>query len=220
MKKELIKLFSPFGPLQNVITKKRLSLRGQAFIIFKQVSSAQKALNALQNHLLFYKPLHIEYCHLKSYVHAKEDNTFEEVRSLHEQHKLEKSSVKRLTKKQYRAQLWANQTILPEALQGKMAESHSTTNAHTGPLMTMTGEISLPNKILFIQNISASMEVTFLESLFKSCSGFVELRLIPTKKDIAFVEFINESAANTARLTLDHYPAGEGFELHVSFAKK
>ena len=224
LNKELIKLFSPFGTLLKVTTKRRLALRGQAFITYDSVQSAQKALNALQNHIFYYKEMRLAYSNLPSFVNAKAEGILEAVQEKHAQQKEERKKVKRLTKRQYRAQLWANQTILPEGMQHQqqLQEQQPTPELGSHALLggSMPGDMSLPNKILFVQNIPLTMDPQFLESLFKSCAGFIELRLIPTKKDIAFVEFTHEGAANTARLTLDHYPAGDGQELHVSFAKK
>ena len=55
LKHTLSTLFSSFGELVEVHAKKKLSLRGQAFIVFKNLSSAIKAKEAIVNYALMGK---------------------------------------------------------------------------------------------------------------------------------------------------------------------
>ena len=64
-----------------------------------------------------------------------------------------------------------------------------------------------PNKILFIQNVPESYDVDALTSLFSRFDGFREVRTVPGRKGIAFVEYEAEAGAitakeNTANMTL------------------
>jgi hypothetical protein len=67
-----------------------------------------------------------------------------------------------------------------------------------------------PNKILFVQNLPDEYDVDALTSIFGRFEGFREVRLVPGRRGIAFVEYEAETGAisakeNTAGLTL-----GEG----------
>lgn len=82
-------------------------------------------------------------------------------------------------------------------------------------------DLGLPSKILFVQNIpSLEAPEERLNSLFASHLGFKEVRLVPSKKDIAFVEYENDVFANAARLALDKYQILPSHEIRVSFSKK
>jgi hypothetical protein len=57
LRKSLYALFSQHGTVLDVIALKTLKMRGQAFIVFKDVPSATNALRALQNFPFFDKPM-------------------------------------------------------------------------------------------------------------------------------------------------------------------
>lgn len=87
----------------------------------------------------------------------------------------------------------------------------------------MPDEYLPPNKILFLQNLPESVTKDQLNSLFSQCASLwflfdvsiltcrtrypnlYEVRLIPTKKDIAFVEFLDEGSAGVAKDALHNY---------------
>merc|ERR550514_1959692 len=57
---------------------KSLKRRGQAWIVFKEVSSATNALKSLQGFPFYNKPMRISYARTKSDTVAKADGTFVE----------------------------------------------------------------------------------------------------------------------------------------------
>jgi len=200
-----------------VTVKKRLALRGQAFIVFSDISEAKSALNGMQGTMLFYKPMRIQFAKFKSYVHARADGTFEAEKARQEALKAEKRARPRLTRRQQGAQLLLAQPGPPAGLG---IGGGATLLPMVAPQLTPGGELSLPNRILFVQNIPADYSSDALHALFAKFTGFLEIRTVLTKKDIAFVEFQNDSFANSARIALDHYPIQPDHVLHVSFAKK
>lgn len=56
-----------------------------------------------------------------------------------------------------------------------------------------------PNKILFVQNLPETVTRDALEHLFKQYPGFSEVRTVPAKKSIAFVEYEDEASSSAAR---------------------
>jgi len=48
-------LFSQFGEILDIVTKKSDKMRGQAFVVFKDITSATTALKELQGYNLFEK---------------------------------------------------------------------------------------------------------------------------------------------------------------------
>lgn len=73
----LQKWFAPFGKILEVKAKKRLALRGQAFITFSAGEEARKALESMQGRRLFGKSLCIKFARFKSDLVSKADGSFE-----------------------------------------------------------------------------------------------------------------------------------------------
>lgn len=48
LKKSLYAIFSQFGPIVDIVALKTLKMRGQAFVIFKEINSATNALRSMQ----------------------------------------------------------------------------------------------------------------------------------------------------------------------------
>ena len=87
----------------------------------------------------------------------------------------------------------------------------------------MPDEYLPPNKILFLQNLPETVTKDQLTTLFSPLSSTMslfwmrlimtgdrypnlyEVRLIPTKRDIAFVEFLDEGSAGVAKDALHNY---------------
>ena len=64
-----------------------------------------------------------------------------------------------------------------------------------------------PNKILFVQNLPEDYTIEALSVIFGRFEGFREVRLVPGRRGIAFVEYEAEAGAisakeNTAGMTL------------------
>merc|ERR1712142_557453 len=53
-------------------------MRGQAFVIFKEISSATNALRAMQGFPFYDKPMKIAYCKTDSDIIAKQKGTYED----------------------------------------------------------------------------------------------------------------------------------------------
>merc|ERR1719410_1801091 len=78
LKKSLREVFAAFGGIIDIIAMKSLKRRGQAWIIFKEPSSATNALKSLQGFPFYNKPMRIAYSKTKSDVVAKADGTYVE----------------------------------------------------------------------------------------------------------------------------------------------
>jgi len=78
LKKSLYAMFSQFGTVLDVVALKTLKMRGQAFVVFKDIPSATKALRSMQNFPFYDKPMRIQFARGKSDIVAKIDGTFVE----------------------------------------------------------------------------------------------------------------------------------------------
>jgi U2 small nuclear ribonucleoprotein B'' len=66
-----------------------------------------------------------------------------------------------------------------------------------------------PNKILFLQNIPEDYDVEALTALFARYEGFREVRLVPGRKGIAFVEYEAEQGAIAAKGSISGMKLGD-----------
>ena len=53
LKKSLYAIFSQFGQILDIVALKTLKMRGQAFVIFKEIGSATNALRSMQGKVAF-----------------------------------------------------------------------------------------------------------------------------------------------------------------------
>jgi len=56
-----------------------------------------------------------------------------------------------------------------------------------------------PNKILFVQNLPDEYDIDALTAIFGRFEGFREVRLVPGRRGIAFVEYESETGAISAK---------------------
>lgn len=73
------------------------------------------------------------------------------------------------------------------------------------PNVQMPDEYLPPNKILFLQNLPETVTKDQLNALFSQYPNLHEVRLVPSKKDIAFVEYLDEGSATVAKDALHNY---------------
>lgn len=77
-----------------------------------------------------------------------------------------------------------------------------------------------PNNILFLQNLTEKADQEYLTNLFQAYPGFKEVRMIPTKKTIAFVEYETDYQASLAKMELANHRVDEDHLMKVTFARK
>ncbi|NXM86391.1 SNRPA protein, partial [Oenanthe oenanthe] len=78
LKKSLYAIFSQFGQILDILVSRSLRMRGQAFVIFKEMSSATNALRSMQGFPFYDKPMRIQYAKTDSDIIAKMKGTFVE----------------------------------------------------------------------------------------------------------------------------------------------
>jgi hypothetical protein len=77
-----------------------------------------------------------------------------------------------------------------------------------------------PHHILFLTNLPEETNEMMLSMLFNQFPGFKEVRLVPGRADIAFVEFENEVQAGAAKDALQGFKITPNNAMKISFAKK
>lgn len=77
-----------------------------------------------------------------------------------------------------------------------------------------------PNSILFLTNLPEETSDQLIQMLFVQYPGFKEVRLVPGRHDIAFVEFENEFQAGSAKDSLQGFKISPSHAMKITFAKK
>ncbi|XP_020571419.1 U2 small nuclear ribonucleoprotein B''-like [Phalaenopsis equestris] len=76
LKRSIYDLFSQFGRILDVVALKTERLRGQAWVVFSEVTAASNAVRQMQSFPFYDKPMRIQYAKTKSDCVAKADGTY------------------------------------------------------------------------------------------------------------------------------------------------
>lgn len=57
LKKSLYAIFSQFGQILDILVARNIKMKGQAFVIFKEINSASNALRSMQGFPFYDKPM-------------------------------------------------------------------------------------------------------------------------------------------------------------------
>ena len=183
LKRDLHSIFRQFGEIIEILASKTLRRRGQAYIVFKQIAMATKALNSMQGFPFMDKPMRIAYAKKDSNVIAKLKGTYVE---------RTKEEKKRFRKEQ-------------QKLRAELVEQ---------------GANNPPNHILFVSNLPPATQQGWLHMLFSKFAGLKEVRLVPNRPGIGFVEFTSEAEASEARKATNDFRISPTVSMKVIFAKK
>ncbi|KZT54707.1 RNA-binding domain-containing protein [Calocera cornea HHB12733] len=208
LKQTLTNLFKNYGDVLDVVAHHNIRMRGQAFVSFANPEEAAKAVKEVDKFPLYGKAMKL------SFAKTRSDAVVKKLDEAHmEAHKAERLARKKRAradnphrrKSQARLKAAAGEGAAPQ--QGRR-------------LVQMPDEYLPPNKILFLQNLPDTTTLEQLQILFSQYPGLHEVRLVPTKKDIAFVEYVDENAASVAKDALHNYRLDGEAKMKVTFARK
>lgn len=220
LKKSLYAIFSQFGPILDIVALKTLKMRGQAFVIFRGLGSATNALRSMQGFPFYDKPMRISYSLKDSDLIAKIKGTFVE------RPKKKKPEPEKKKKKKAGAEAAAaapaQQAPGPggRPMPGQPMPNMGVPPPGAHPAQGAHIPEQPPHHILFLTNLPEETNEMMLSMLFNQFPGFKEVRLVPGRSDIAFVEFENEIQATTARDALQGFKITPANAMKISFAKK
>ncbi|XP_038126981.1 U2 small nuclear ribonucleoprotein B'' [Cyprinodon tularosa] len=198
LKRSLYALLSQFGQIVEIVAMKTMKMRGQAFVVFRELTAATNALRQLQGFPFYNKPMRIQYAKTDSEVIAKMKGTFSD-----------KEKKREKKKKAQEAAAAANAT--------KKAALAMSTAPQTPAVQVPDNP---PNHILFLNNLPEETNEMMLSMLFNQFPGFKEVRLVPGKHDIAFVEFEGETQAGVAKDALQGFRITATCAMRITYAKK
>ncbi|CAI5758847.1 unnamed protein product [Candida verbasci] len=195
---ELLNLFNKYGEIKQIKTGKTMKLKGQAFIVFKSNEDANKAIEGLQNHELFSKPMRI--------VYAKHNSDLINDKETIKQRKLaKKKEATKPNPKKRKLQDKENQ----EDKEKKKKKASDTNEWKKLP----------PNHILLLQNITENSSE--LDSTFEELEGFINIRFVKVR-NLAFIEFENEDCSTKVLKLFESKEELKKFgsDIILSYAKK
>eukprot|EP00045_Choanoeca_perplexa_P001716 m.21319 g.21319 ORF g.21319 m.21319 type:complete len:228 (-) comp11124_c0_seq1:165-848(-) len=205
LRRTLYGLFSQFGGVMDVVAVKNDRMRGQAFIIFKDVGCASNALRSMQGFSLYDKKMAIQFAKGKSYATMKEEGSLSKYLAQKRKGKLpDKSKMLATTSKSKST--------------GEPAAKVAKTNGSAAPALDAGSDE--PNTIVYCSNLPDEATQDMLKMLFGQVPGLKEVRQIDGRPDIAFVEFETDAQAGMAISALHGFQLDESHQMAVTFAKK
>jgi RNA recognition motif-containing protein len=208
--------FSPYGAVLWISAQKTVKLRGQAFVTFEDMASATSALRKMHGCKFLGNVVSVQYAKSVSdkatqdAPGAKKKRRLEKEAALKE---LEKTHGRSNGEPDHSAQLSASADEQMLGVPEVMPQSGAGAAAPQPP-----------NKILFAERLpedATDGAAATLSDLFARFAGFVEVRAVPGKRDIAFIEFTSEENAAVALSGLQGHVLGNPAKsLILSFAKR
>jgi hypothetical protein len=86
-------------------------------------------------------------------------------------------------------------------------------STNAGPAAVIPDEYLPPNKILFVQNLPEEYDIDALTAIFGRFEGFREVRLVPGRRGIAFIEYEAETGAISAKENTAGMALGDGSQV-------
>ena len=217
-----MEVFTEYGNIVDLVAKTNLKAKGQAFVVFGNEESATRAISEIQGFELFEKPMILDYARTKSDATVARDGNTQHLEShkrrrLAEKERKQASEAVDASKKIKRpADVAVETSSRPiKAIRGAGLKS---SNPAAGAVVPE--EYLPPNRILFIQNLPDEYDMDSLTRIFGQFEGFREVRLVPGRNGIAFVEYDAESGAISAKERTAGMQLGEGKAMKVVYQRK
>ncbi|PYI15266.1 U1 small nuclear ribonucleo protein usp102 [Aspergillus japonicus CBS 114.51] len=226
LKESLDEIFSEYGNVIEIVAKTNLKAKGQAFVVFDSVEAAGRAIDEINGFELFDKPMVLEYARTRSDATVLREGGEEEL----EAHKRRRGAEKE--RKQAHEALEAQKKLKrpsgavvapsdPSGRPAKAAKGAGLKPTSGAAATVIPDEYLPPNKILFLRDLPDTADQDSLTAVFARFEGFQEVRLVPGRKGIAFVEYENESGAISAKEATSGMPMGEaGKPIRVTYQRQ
>ncbi|XP_055334606.1 U1 small nuclear ribonucleoprotein A-like [Paramacrobiotus metropolitanus] len=195
LQESLHAVFKQFGEILAIqCWPKSLSRKGQAWVIFRDVPSAVKALTSMQGFPFYDKPMRIQFARADSDMVTRARGTY----------------VPRPKKKAGEKAKKPKPMAAPVGVEVRPAPINPENIPDNQP----------PHNILFVTNLPTDSGEELLNQLFQQFTGFREVRMVPSRPDIAFVEYETEMHASVAKENLQGFKVTPTHKIKIVYAKK
>ena len=214
-------IFSEYGTVIEIVAKKNIKAKGQAFVVFDSIDSAQNAIDEINGFELYDKAMQLDFAKTRSDVTVQREDG---------EDGLEKWKRARLAEKERKQALEQQQKLKrPAAVvdlglasrPAKTVKGAGLKASGTNAAAIIPDEYLPPNKILFLRELPDEYDSEGLSRIFSRFEGFKEVRLVPGRKGIAFVEYEAEAGAISAKEATAGMQLGdEGKSIKVTFQRQ
>lgn len=192
----LREIFEDYGEIVDIIAKKNLKAKGQAFVVYKNQNAAARAIQDVNGFELFAKPVVCAFARTKSDATVEREETAEQLEA-HKRHRLAEKERKKAHEEQSAKLKRPAPTDAAQGPQAPAKKGLKSTNATKAGVVP--DEYLPPNRILFLQNLPEDYDEDDLSAIFGRFEGFKEVRVPPGNMRIGFVEYEAEAGAITAK---------------------
>lgn len=227
LKSALSEIFSEYGSIIDLVAKSNLKAKGQAFIVFDDPAAAARAIEEVNGFELFDKPMQLDFARTRSDATVLQEEG---------DAGLEKWKRSRLAEKERKQALEAVQQQQQQKLKRPAGAVAADPGLANRPAKTIKGaglkasgsnnaavipdEYLPPNKTLFLRDLPDSYDADGLSRIFSRFEGFKEVRMVPGRKGIAFVEYEAEAGAISAKEATAGMQLGdEGKGIRVTYQR-
>lgn len=203
MRQILYIMFSKYGKVLDIIIKRNIILRGQAFVIFDDIETSKKVKTECNGKLLFKKKIRIDFVKKESDLITKRNGTYKEIKR-----------EKKICKDYWNSELYKKKLSKKKIFnfflnEDKIKESE----------VEVEGVKLVPNNILFVKDIPNLIKFNDLIEIFGKYPGFSEVRFIPGRK-CAFIEFEDDSQSLLVLSSMKDLTYKTGEKISITFSKK
>ncbi|KAF8915941.1 hypothetical protein CPB85DRAFT_1292502 [Mucidula mucida] len=225
---QLYALFTTYGKIIDIIASKSPAMRGQAFLVFSDLTGATSALRACDGMVFYDKPMRIAYAKNKSYATSKrEDPNFVPPNSANASALVQNGVLKR------------RRDDSPDAREAKRKadeqsdeemEIDDDDDESDPPAPTYSSEIfppqvHHPTARLLCTNLPQEVSNDVLSVLFQPHNGFISTRVVESpnpsstgeKTKVAQTLFKNAELATAAREALNGFTLKKGWSMTVVY---
>ena len=223
LKEALTEVFSEYGNIIDLVAKTNLKAKGQAFIVFDDPTSAARAIEEVNGFELFDKPMQLEFARTRSDATVLNDegedglDKWKRSRLAEKERKqAQETASQKLKRPVGQQQVDAGLTARPAKTQKGAGLKGTSANAAA----VIPDEYLPANKILFLRDLPESYDADGLSRIFSRFEGFKEVRMVPGRKGIAFVEYEAEAGAISAKEATAGMQLGdEGKGIRVTYQR-
>ncbi|KAM0717230.1 hypothetical protein Q7P37_007082 [Cladosporium fusiforme] len=210
--------FDEFGTVVDIVAKKSLKRKGQAFVVYDNVESAKNALEDLQDFPIFDEPMKLAFAKTRSDATVEREDGETGL----EQHKAHRIAEKERKQAQEAAAAAASAPAKrrPEdTLADRPAKNAKPAAAAAAAGGAVPDEYLPPNKTLFLRDLPENYGQDSLAAIFKRYPGFREIRLVPGRNTIAFAEYEDDTGATAAKEALSGIQLS-GQQIKITFQRQ
>uniref|UniRef100_A0A7S1EKN1 RRM domain-containing protein n=2 Tax=Hemiselmis andersenii TaxID=464988 RepID=A0A7S1EKN1_HEMAN len=232
LKEKLTNLCKP-GEVIDIVALSNFYAKGQAFVVLKNLEQAEAAMKKLQGHELEGQAIKVAYAKSKSNAVEKIEGTFTGYKRV-----IKPKPPTGVKKAKPTVQADSDDESAPPPAPGFAPPAAGyppqqpgapqgyggAPPGHAGmpqppqQQQAVSQAPPLPHPILFLENVPHSADSEAVAGLFRAFMGYKEVRMVPSRPGLAFVEFENEMQSGVAMQRLQGVDM-QGQALKITFSR-